>query len=132
MGYIADWAYMGLLSGPHMSPSWACLYGLVVLDPYGSFIAHMGKPVYIAHWHHMELLYGAHMGPLWAFPYDIGIWAPLGSFMGVSVWDPYGSFMSFLIWASPYISHTGTIWACHLDPTWVLNGYFLNTSYHKC
>ena len=31
--YIAHWAHMGLLSGPHMGPLWACPYELVRMEP---------------------------------------------------------------------------------------------------
>ena len=31
--YIAHWAYMGLISRPHMRPLWGCPHGLVRMGP---------------------------------------------------------------------------------------------------
>ena len=53
-------AHMGLLSGSHLCPIWACPYVLVRIEPiwviYGR--AHMGVPVYNPHRTHMDLLSG--------------------------------------------------------------------------
>ena len=133
--YIAHWAYMCLLPGPHMGPLWACPYGLVHMRPiwvhYG--LVHYGPSVRCIRTYPYGLGIWATHGPFTGLPYEVGILAPHGSIMSLSiwtsrihsslghmvlsVWDPYGSLMGLPIWETrkhPSLGPYGNaIWATY-------------------
>ena len=103
--YIPHWAHMGLVSGPHMDPLWACPNMLDRIGPiwvlYGR--AHIGKPVYIAHWAYMGLLSGPRTGPLWACPYWL---------------DPYVHAHTDKPAYIPHWAHSSLLSGFHMGPLW--------------
>jgi len=97
--YIPYWAYMGLLSGPHMGPLWVCSYGLVRMEPIGvlyelGFWAPYGSFMDVPIW---ACLFATDMGLFWAYPYIHPTLSTMDSHMGLSVCDPYGSYKGVAI-----------------------------------